>query len=90
MPVAIDILADILQHATLPDDELERERDVVIQEIAQVHDTPDDVVFDIFQETAYPEQPLGRSILGSIETVKRGCRARRSSRIWADTTRPSA
>lgn len=71
VPLAIEILADILQHATMPEDELEREREVVIQEIAQVHDTPDDLVFDLFQETAFPDQPLGRSILGTEETVSR-------------------
>jgi len=69
VPLAVDILADILQHATMPVDELAREREVVIQEIAQVHDTPDDVVFDIFQETAFPDQPLGRSILGTARRV---------------------
>jgi len=69
VPLAVDILADILQHSVMPEDELEREREVVIQEIAQVHDTPDDLVFDLFQETAFPDQPLGRSILGTEETV---------------------
>ena len=69
VPLAVDLLADILQHSTMPEDELAREREVVIQEIAQVHDTPDDVVFDLFQETAYPDQPLGRSILGTAESV---------------------
>ena len=69
VPLAIDILADIVQHATMPEDELERERDVVMQEIAQVHDTPDDLVFDLFQETAFPDQPLGRSILGTVDSV---------------------
>ena len=71
VPLAVDILADILQHTTMPEDELAREREVVIQEIAQLHDTPDDVVFDLFQETAYPDQPLGRSILGTAERVGR-------------------
>ena len=69
VPLAIDILADIVQHATMPDDELKRERSVVIQEIAQVHDTPDDLVFDLFQDTAFPDQPLGRSILGTPDSV---------------------
>ncbi len=69
VPVALDILADIVQHSTLPEDELARERDVVIQEIAQAHDTPDDIVFDLFQETAFPDQPLGRSILGTAQSV---------------------
>lgn len=69
VPLAIDILADIVQHATMPEDELKRERDVVMQEIAQVHDTPDDLVFDLFQDTAFPDQPLGRSILGTPDSV---------------------
>ena len=69
VPLAVDILADILQHSVMPEDELGREREVVIQEIAQVHDTPDDLVFDLFQETAFPDQSLGRSILGTEKTV---------------------
>jgi len=70
VPLAIDILADILQHSTFLEEELEKERWVVMQEIAQVHDTPDDLIFDLFQERAFPEQPLGRSILGSSEGVE--------------------
>lgn len=69
MPVAVDILADIVQHATLDADELARERQVVLQEIAEVCDTPDDLVFDLFQEAAFPDQPLGWPILGRRETV---------------------
>ncbi len=69
VPLAVDLLADILQHTIMPEDELAREREVVIQEIAQVHDTPDDMVFDHFQETAFPDQPIGRSILGTVEKV---------------------
>lgn len=69
VPLAVDLLADILQHTTMPEDELTREREVVIQEIAQVHDTPDDIVFDHFQETAFPDQPIGRSILGTVDNV---------------------
>ncbi|MFP6729861.1 MAG: pitrilysin family protein [Alphaproteobacteria bacterium] len=69
IPLAVDLLADILQHTTMPEDELAREREVVIQEIAQVHDTPDDMVFDQFQETAFPDQPIGRSILGTVDKV---------------------
>jgi predicted Zn-dependent peptidase len=69
VPLAIDILADILQNSTFDSDELSRERAVVIQEIGQSFDTPDDLVFDHFQEIAYPDQPLGRSILGSAERI---------------------
>lgn len=67
--LALDILADILQHSTFDEEELERERTVVIQEIGQAHDTPDDQVFDHFQGTAFPDQPLGRPVLGSAEIV---------------------
>ena len=69
VPLAIDILADILQHSTFDSEELSRERAVVIQEIGQSFDTPEDLVFDHFQEVSYPDQPLGRSILGSAERI---------------------
>ncbi len=68
-PLALDIIADILQHPTFREDELERERAVVLQEIGQAYDTPDDIVFDHFQETAYPGQALGRPVLGESRTV---------------------
>jgi predicted Zn-dependent peptidase len=69
LPLAVELLADILQHSTFDESELARERGVVLQEIGQVQDTPDDLVFDLFQETAYPGQSLGRSILGPAEIV---------------------
>ena len=69
LPLALDILGDILCHSTFADDELAREKEVVIQEIGQAHDTPDDIVFDYFQETAYPEQSIGRPVLGSADGV---------------------
>jgi predicted Zn-dependent peptidase len=69
LPLAVDLLADILQHSTFDEGELTRERTVILQEIGQVQDTPDDLVFDLFQETAYPGQSLGRSILGPSEIV---------------------
>ena len=67
--LALDLLSDILQHSTFDEEELERERAVVIQEIGQAQDTPDDRVFDHFQLTAFPDQPLGRPVLGSVDTV---------------------
>lgn len=70
VPLALDILADILQNATFDDEELKRERAVVLQEIGQAHDTPDDLIFDNFQLTAYPDQPLGRPVLGSADVVR--------------------
>ncbi|MEL0019417.1 MAG: insulinase family protein, partial [Rickettsiales bacterium] len=63
-------MSDILQHSTFEEQELERERAVVIQEIGQAHDTPDDRIFDYFQMAAFPDQPLGRPVLGEVETVE--------------------
>ncbi len=71
VPLAVDLLADIVRHPRIDESELERERTVVLQEIGQVLDTPDDWIFDLWQERAYPDQPLGRSILGPAETVER-------------------
>jgi predicted Zn-dependent peptidase len=67
--LALDILSDILQHSVFDPGELARERAVILQEIGQAADTPDDIVFDHFQETAYPSQALGRPVLGRTETV---------------------
>ena len=69
MPLAVDVLADILQHSTFAPEELERERAVIIQEIGQTEDTPDDIIFDHLQGAAYPDQAMGRSILGTVERV---------------------
>ncbi|MCK8787149.1 insulinase family protein [Roseomonas sp. NAR14] len=70
LPLAADILGDILTHSTFAPEEVERERGVILQEIGQANDTPDDIIFDHFQETAYPDQPLGRPVLGTEETVE--------------------
>jgi predicted Zn-dependent peptidase len=69
VPLALDLLADILLNATFDPEELSRERAVVLQEIGQANDTPEDIVFDRFQATAYPDQPLGRPVLGLPEVV---------------------
>ncbi len=66
----IDILTDILQNSTFAEDELNRERGVIIQEIGMYLDTPDDMIFDYWQEKAYPDQPMGRSILGKTDIIK--------------------
>src|SRR5215469_4650 len=68
--LAVDILADILQHSTFDAGELERERAVVLQEIGQAQDTPDDIIYDLFQERAYPDQPMGQPVLGRAEIIK--------------------
>jgi predicted Zn-dependent peptidase len=68
--LAVDILADILQHAAFEASELERERTVILQELGQAQDTPDDIIFDLFQERAYPGQPMGQPVLGRAEIIK--------------------
>ena len=68
--LAIDIIADLLTGSTLDPAELERERGVILQEIGQANDTPDDVVFDHFQLAAFPAQPMGRPTLGTEATVR--------------------
>lgn len=70
VPLAVDIIADILQHSTFDNEELAREKGVVIQEIGQAEDTPDDIIFDHLQAQAFPGHPLGRPILGSEAHVR--------------------
>ncbi|WP_415405233.1 M16 family metallopeptidase [Tateyamaria sp. SN3-11] len=69
VPLAMDVIADILMNPVFDHSEIEVERGVILQEIGQALDTPDDVIFDWLQEQAYPEQPLGRTILGPSERV---------------------
>ncbi len=73
--LALDILADILQHSTFEPEELERERTVILQEIGQANDTPDDIIFDHFQECAFPDQAMGRPVLGRPDIIRRLGRA---------------
>ena len=70
VPLAADILADILQNSMFEQNELDREQQVIVQEIGAARDNPDDHVFDLFQQAAYPDQPIGRTILGTVESVK--------------------
>ena len=70
VPLAVDLIADILRDPLMEDAEIETERGVILQEIGQAMDTPDDIIFDWLQETAFPEQPMGRAILGPVERVR--------------------
>jgi len=70
VPLALDVLSDILSEPAFDGEELLREQNVIIQEIGAVADTPDDLVFEHLQLIAYPDQPLGRSILGTAKTVR--------------------
>ena len=69
--LALDVIADILMEPAFEQGEIEVERGVILQEIGQALDTPDDVIFDWLQEEAYAGQPMGRTILGEAERVAR-------------------
>jgi len=70
VPLALDILSDILCNSVFDTGELTREQHVIVQEIGAAFDTPEDHIFDLFSEAAYPAQPIGRTILGTPETVR--------------------
>lgn len=72
---ALEIIGDILQHSTFPDKELKKEKTVIIQEINQSYDTPDEHVFDLYQEVAFPDQALGRPIAGLSENINKFTRS---------------
>jgi predicted Zn-dependent peptidase len=69
--VALDVLGDILTGSAFDEVELAREKGVILQEYAAIEDTPDDVVYEAFFETAFPNQPIGRPIIGRPETITR-------------------
>jgi predicted Zn-dependent peptidase len=69
--LALDVLADILTASLFDPAELEREKDVILQEIAAMQDAPDELAMDLFSAAAFPDQPIGRPILGAPETVRR-------------------
>ena len=70
VPLALDVISDIVLNSVFDPKELEIERGVILQEIGQSLDTPDDIIFDWLQDTAYPDQAMGRAILGSTENVR--------------------
>lgn len=86
--LAVDLVSDIIMHATMDPIELEREKSVICQEIHQAHDTPDDVVFDLFQEVAFPDQPLGRPVLGTEPIVRSFTRDDIRSYLKSEYTAP--
>lgn len=73
--LAFDVISDIVLHPIFEEREIEVERGVILQEIGQSLDTPDDVIFDWLQEAAYPDQAMGRTILGPADCVSRFGRA---------------
>lgn len=69
VPLALDVISDIVLNPVFDQREIEVERNVILQEIGQTLDTPDDIIFDWLQEAAYPDQAMGRTILGPAEKV---------------------
>ena len=89
--LGVDVISDILVNSTFDEQELTRERSVIIQEIGQAADTPDDIIFDYFQETAYPEQAMGRPVLASAyaSPLPRGAAAQCSAPAFSLTDNTS-
>lgn len=69
LPIAADILADIVCNPALDEEEMDKERGVILEEIAMVEDSPEDVVFDVLAEAVFGKQPLGQTILGPAELI---------------------
>ncbi len=70
VPLAFDVISDIVLNSAFDPREVDIERGVILQEIGQSLDTPDDIIFDWLQETSYPDQPFGRTILGPAERIE--------------------
>src|SRR5262249_23612545 len=75
LPLALDLLADVFTHSQFAEDEIERERTVIVQEISQIEDTPDDYVHDLFTQAFWTGHPLARPIAGTADTVTKFRRA---------------
>lgn len=90
MPLALDILSDIILEPRFDQTELLRERDVVLQEIAASSDSPEDIVYDFISEAAFPDQPVGRPILGTVESVSRFDRGHLGAYLSAHYHAPNA
>ncbi len=70
LPLGLDVLGDVISDPLLDAEELELEQHVILQEIGAAHDVPEEWVFDLFQEAAFPGQPIGRSVLGTPDSVR--------------------
>lgn len=71
LPLAVDLLSDILLCSRMEETELEKERQVILQEIRMVEDSPDDLIHDLFARSLWPDHPLGRPVLGDLDTLAR-------------------
>ncbi len=88
LPLAVDILGDIVMNPLFDPEEMAREKKVIFEEISMVEDTPDDLVMEMFAEAFWPDHPLGRSILGSRRTLGR-LRREDLARFFARVYQPS-
>jgi predicted Zn-dependent peptidase len=89
VPLALDVLADILTDPTFESEELRREQNVIVQEIGATEDTPDDLIWDKLQETAFAGQSIGRPILGTPATVRSFDRPRLAAYLARNYRSPS-
>jgi len=69
LPLALELIADMMQAPRFDATDLEKEKSVIAQEIGEAYDAPDDWIFDLFHLTAYPQQPLGQPVLGTPQTL---------------------
>ena len=67
---ALELLADVVLNSTFPDNEIEKERDVVLDEIQSYNDSPSELIYDEFEELLFPHDPIGRNILGSEQSLE--------------------
>ncbi|RME91518.1 MAG: insulinase family protein [Candidatus Hydrogenedentota bacterium] len=74
LPVALDVLEDIFFHSTFPDKEFEVEKKVILEEIKMGEDSPDDFLFDCFYKDAFGDNPLGRPIAGTLDSIGQSSR----------------
>ncbi|MEX2588024.1 MAG: pitrilysin family protein [Actinomycetota bacterium] len=70
LPMAAEVLCDMLQDSVLAESDIEAERNVILEELAMHEDTPEDLVHDAFAETLFGDHPLGREIMGTVDSVK--------------------
>ncbi|MBP7146724.1 MAG: insulinase family protein [Acidobacteria bacterium] len=80
IPLAVDLLSDIVRHPRFDAEDIERERKVILEEIRMVQDSPDDRIYDLFCESFWPDHPLGRPIQGTEQTI--GAMSRRTIQSW--------
>lgn len=71
LPIALDILTDIVFHSVYPEQEIEKEKEVIVEEIESYNDSPAELIFDEFENILFKNHPLGHNILGTIENVRR-------------------